>query len=77
MAKNLRTKIKKDDTLFIHDVNEQVTKQFVEEFGSAGPVTAAKDVREVAENAVSRDISSMLTSHSHDELYYFLFICMI
>ncbi|PPJ56658.1 hypothetical protein CBER1_01763 [Cercospora berteroae] len=53
MAKNLRTKIKKDDTLFIHDVNEQVTKQFVDEFGSTGPVTAAKDVREVAENATT------------------------
>ncbi|USW57291.1 Putative 6-phosphogluconate dehydrogenase, NADP-binding, 6-phosphogluconate dehydrogenase, domain 2 [Septoria linicola] len=51
MAKNLRTKIKKDDTMFIHDVNEQITKQFVDELSSVGPVTAAQDVREVAENS--------------------------
>lgn len=53
MAKNLRTKIKPDDTMIIHDVNEQITKQFVDEMGSVGPVTAAQDVREVAENSVS------------------------
>ncbi|EMF09699.1 3-hydroxyisobutyrate dehydrogenase [Sphaerulina musiva SO2202] len=51
MAKNLRTKIKPDDTMIIHDVNEQITKQFVDEMGSVGPVTAAQDVREVAENS--------------------------
>lgn len=53
MAKNLRTKIKPDDTMIIHDVNEQTTKQFVDEMRSVGPVTAAQDVREVAENSVS------------------------
>ncbi|EME78594.1 uncharacterized protein MYCFIDRAFT_56858 [Pseudocercospora fijiensis CIRAD86] len=53
MAKNLRTKIAKDDTMFIHDVNPTITKQFVEEFQSVGPVTAAENVRQVAENATT------------------------
>jgi 3-hydroxyisobutyrate dehydrogenase len=52
MAKNLRNKIKKGDTMFIHDVNPTIVNKFVEEFRSVGPVTAAKDVREVAVNSV-------------------------
>lgn len=49
MATNLRNKIDKSDTMFIHDVNPAVTKKFADEVGN---VTVAKDVREVAENTV-------------------------
>lgn len=54
MAKNLRTKINKDDTMYIHDVNPTITKQFVEEFKDL-PVTAAETVKEVSENSVCPD----------------------
>lgn len=60
MAKNLRTKIKPDDTMIIHDVNDQICKQFVDEMGSVGLVTAAQDVREVAEKSVSTYTSLFL-----------------
>lgn len=49
MAKNLRAKIPKSDTMVINDVNDAATQQFVEEFGN---VTIAKSVREVAEQTV-------------------------
>lgn len=49
MAKNLRAKIAKTDTMVINDVNDSATKQFVEEVGN---VTIAKTVREVAEQTV-------------------------
>lgn len=51
MAKNLRAKIPAEDILFIHDVNTAATKQFLEEHLQG--VQVAKNVREVAENAVS------------------------
>jgi hypothetical protein len=51
MAKNLRAKIPAEDTLFIHDVNAAATQKFLEE--SPKGVRIAKNVREVAENAVS------------------------
>lgn len=51
MAKNLRTKIPAEDTMFIHDVNPTLCEQFASEFKN---VTAAKDVRQVAENSVSQ-----------------------
>jgi hypothetical protein len=50
MAKNLREKINKDDTMVINDVNAAATQQFVKEVG--GNVTIAKTVREVAEQTV-------------------------
>lgn len=59
MAKNLRTKIRPDDTMIIHDVNEQICKHFVDEMGSMGPVTAAQDVREVAEMSVSSSFTGL------------------
>lgn len=71
MAKNLRTKINKNDSIFIHDVDPDICKQFVEEFKSVGPVTAAKDVREVAENSVC-PYSSPVCCPLHDELFIFL-----
>lgn len=52
MAKNLRAKIPAEDTLFVHDVNTAATKQFLDEHPQG--VKVAKNVREVAENAVSR-----------------------
>jgi hypothetical protein len=50
MAKNLREKLSKDDTITIFDVNDTATQKFVEEVG--GNVTIAKTVREVAEQTV-------------------------
>jgi 3-hydroxyisobutyrate dehydrogenase-like beta-hydroxyacid dehydrogenase len=50
MAKNLRAKIPAEDTLFVHDVNTAATKKFLEEHPQG--VRVAKNVREVAENAV-------------------------
>lgn len=50
MAKNLRTKIKESDTMFIHDVNTAVAEQFKKEVGN---VTVANNVREIAEQSVS------------------------
>jgi len=49
MAKNLREKIDKSDTMVINDVNDAATQKFVEEVGN---VTTAKSVREVAEQTV-------------------------
>lgn len=49
MAKNLRQKIQKTDTMVINDVNDSATQKFVEEVGN---VTIAKSVREVAEQTV-------------------------
>lgn len=67
MAKNLRQKIQKSDTMVINDVNDAATQKFVEEVGN---VTIAKTVREVAEQTVrshnlkSRDGSLALSSLS-------------
>lgn len=52
MAKNLRAKIPAEDTLFVHDVNTAATKQFLDEHPQG--VKVANNVREVAENAVSK-----------------------
>lgn len=49
MAKNLRAKIPKSDTMVINDVNDAAIQQFVKEVGN---VTIAKSVREVAEKTV-------------------------
>jgi hypothetical protein len=54
MAKNLREKINKSDTMVINDVNDAATQKFVEEVGN---VTIAKSVREVAEQTVRRTLS--------------------
>ena len=53
MAKNLREKINKSDTMVINDVNDAATQQFMEEVGN---VTIAKTVREVAEQTVRRTL---------------------
>ncbi|CAK3923682.1 3-hydroxyisobutyrate dehydrogenase, mitochondrial [Lecanosticta acicola] len=60
MAKNLRTKIPASDTIFVHDVNPTVCEQFASEFKG---VTAAKTVREVAEN--SETIITVLPEPHH------------
>lgn len=66
MAKNLRAKIPAEDTLFVHDVNTAATKQFLDEHPQG--VKVAKNVREVAENAVSNTTSSVFCIMSCDEL---------
>ena len=58
MAKNLRAKIPKEDTLFINDRNIEATTKFVEEVGDG--VVVAKSPREAAENSVSRPCISLL-----------------
>jgi len=66
MAKNLREKINKSDTMVINDVNDAATQKFVEEVGN---VTIAKTVREVAEQTVRRllfeaKMRSLASSHT-------------
>jgi hypothetical protein len=51
MAKNLREKIPKGDTLYIQDVNTDATTKFIQEFPDY-PIIVAESAREVAENAV-------------------------
>lgn len=52
MAKNLRAKIAKTDTLVVHDVNPEAVKSFLAEHGDS-VTEAAADVRQVAEKSVS------------------------
>lgn len=49
MAKNLREKIAKSDTLIVHDVNHEAISRFQSEVSN---VTVAQNVREVAEKSV-------------------------
>lgn len=62
MAKNLRAKVPAEDTLFVHDVNTEATKKFLEENPTG--VRVAENVREIAEKAVrsafSRSTSCMM-----------------
>lgn len=51
MAKNLRAKIDKSDTLIVYDVSSGAVEKLQKE--ADGEVEAAKSVREVAEKAVS------------------------
>lgn len=57
MARNLRAKIPKSDTLVIYDVNEEVMQKFAGEAKAAGDgigaVEIAGSARTVAETAVS------------------------
>ena len=51
MARNLRTKIPKDDVLYIHDINVGATKKFVDEM-AGHTVRVAGSARELAEKSV-------------------------
>jgi hypothetical protein len=51
MAKNLRAKIPKGDSLTVFDLNKTALDRFVEE-ATEGKVTVAKEPREVVENSV-------------------------
>jgi ABC-type branched-subunit amino acid transport system substrate-binding protein len=51
MARNLRTKLPKEDTLFIYDVNRAATEGFRQEFGSG--IEIANGVGGVVEHSVS------------------------
>jgi hypothetical protein len=65
MAKNLRAKIPKSDTLTIFDVNSSSVDKLVKEAAPAN-VKVAKGPREVAENAVCplpTSSSSMMSSY--------------
>lgn len=66
MAKNLRAKLPKEDTLYIQDVNAAVTEKFMST-GLDENVKVAASPREVAENAVRYCLSSC-TGHrdEHD-----------
>lgn len=61
MAKNLRTKIPKTDTMVVQDVNPTVTQQFAEEMGN---VEVVQTVREVAELTVCRSQKLYPLTHS-------------
>ncbi len=58
MAKNLRAKMPKEDTLVINDQNTETTAKFVEEVGDG--VEVAKSVRELAEKSVRQSFISPL-----------------
>lgn len=69
MAKNLRSKIPKSDTLYIYDPNTAATSNFFKEVGSTtegkgGPVEIVANPREVAEKAVSFPLFSLIHSTS-------------
>jgi hypothetical protein len=51
MARNLRTKIPKDDVLYIYDINAEATKKFVDEMAGHA-VRVAGSARELAEKSV-------------------------
>jgi 3-hydroxyisobutyrate dehydrogenase len=51
MARNLRTKIPTDDLLYIHDINAEATKKFVDEMAGYA-VRIAGSARELAEKSV-------------------------
>ncbi|KAK7537804.1 NAD binding domain of 6-phosphogluconate dehydrogenase-domain-containing protein [Phyllosticta citricarpa] len=50
MAKNLRAKLPKNDTLFVHDIDTNSSAKFLQATGANG-VVVAKSAREVAEEA--------------------------
>jgi len=79
MAKNLRLKVPKEDTLVVFDVNAASSEALVKEFG-AERVKIASDVKEVAEESVSTAVpflSCCLAASLYDELYNFPYVCMI
>jgi 3-hydroxyisobutyrate dehydrogenase len=51
MARNLRTKLPKDDTLYVYDVNRAATESLRQEFASG--IEVASGVGEVVEHSVS------------------------
>ncbi|KAF2143627.1 uncharacterized protein K452DRAFT_246885 [Aplosporella prunicola CBS 121167] len=51
MAKNLRAKLPKEDTLVVHDINKDATSRLVKEVGGKGGVKVADTVRQVAEES--------------------------
>jgi hypothetical protein len=60
MAKNLRTKIPKDDVLYIQDINAEATKKFVDDMAGYS-VHVASSARELAEKSVRQQrLSDML-----------------
>jgi hypothetical protein len=62
MAKNLRQKVPKEDTLYIHDVNSAVLAQFQKEL-SDYKVQISQSAREVAELSVSVPSKVVATSY--------------
>ena len=70
MARNLRTKIPKDDVLYIHDINAEATKKFVDEMAGYA-VCIAGSARELAEKTV-RFCSSVADRSSSDEIPFSL-----
>ena len=50
MARNLRTKIPKDDVLYIYDINTGAIKKFVDEMAGYA-VRVADSARELAEKS--------------------------
>lgn len=60
MAKNLRAKLPKEDTLYIQDVNSAATEKFMST-GLDENVKVASSPRELAENAVCCALFSLTT----------------
>ncbi|KAK6515629.1 hypothetical protein TWF506_007954 [Arthrobotrys conoides] len=75
MARNLRDKIPKTDSIIIYDINESATSRFVEEANDAEPgasVTIAKSLQDVSR--VSDTIVTMLPQPKHVQAVYEEFI---
>jgi hypothetical protein len=63
MAQNLRSKIPKNETLVLCEINQPRRDQFVTE--NPGPIKIANSPKEVAELAVSASIFSCRSNYSH------------
>ena len=59
MARNLRAKMPKDDTLVIHDRNMDAARNFKQKAEKGTSIEIASTAREVAEKSVS-EISQMI-----------------
>lgn len=67
MAANLRTKLPKEDTLYIFDVNKAATTEFQQKFGSG--VQVASSVGEVVEHSVSPTTTLFFTHNTKEGVH--------
>lgn len=53
MAKNIRTKMNQQSTLWVYDVQKEACERFTQEFMGYGPISIANSAKEVAQNALT------------------------
>lgn len=61
MAKNIRQKIPAESVLVIYDINQEVMRQFVQDFSNGFNVRIASSPKQVAELAVSNVFASVVS----------------